>query len=77
MFFSVNECQGQNKQKDLISRNVHMKYENSGTCCLKVSGKVEVFKRKAKLQSEGHGIKMLVCAERSCHKKYSCEISKL
>ena len=33
------------KSKNLITRNIHVKYENSGTHCLKVISKVKVFKK--------------------------------
>ena len=41
-------CQGQkvkNQQKDLITRNIHVKYQSSRTHCSKGIYKVKVFKK--------------------------------
>ena len=56
--------------KGLIIRNTYVKYQRSSTHCSKVISMV-------KLQGEGHRVKNNGPTERSYHREYSCEISKL
>ena len=43
--------------KGLITRDTHVKYQNSSAHCSKVICKVEVFKNWVKLQGQGHMVK--------------------
>ena len=43
--------------KGLITRNTHVKYQRSSTCCSKVISKVKVLKKRVNLQSQGHRVK--------------------
>ena len=48
IFFKLVKCQGQKikyLQKDLITRDIHVKYQSSSTHCSKVISKVKVFKK--------------------------------
>ena len=54
------KCQGQKvkyQQKDLITGNIHEKYQSPSTLCLKVISKVNVFKKWVKLQGQGYRVK--------------------
>ena len=52
------KCQGlKYLQKDLITRNIHVKYQSSSTYCSKVISKVKDFKKWVKLQGQGHRVK--------------------
>ena len=51
-----------------------MQYESPITFGLKVMAKVKVFRKKVKLQGQGHKVKTMLPYERSCHKKYTCAI---
>ena len=54
------KCQGQkfkNLQKDLIKRDIHVKYQSYSTQCSKVISKVKVFQKWVKLQGQGHRVK--------------------
>ena len=73
MVFLDIKCQGQ--KVSYQQKEYSLKYENSGTHCWNFIRKVKVFKKWVKLQ--GHRVKMLVPTESSCHKEYSCKISKL
>ena len=47
-FFKLVKCQGQKieyRQKDLITRDIHVKYQSSSTNYSKVIRKVKVFKK--------------------------------
>ena len=44
-------------QKDLIKRDIHVKYQSSSTQYSKVIRKVKVFKKKVKLKGQGHKVK--------------------
>ena len=57
IFFSKYvKCQGQ--RKDLITGNIHVKFQSSGTHCSKLSiSKVKVVKKQVKLQGQGHRVK--------------------
>ena len=57
--------------------NFHVNYQSSSTHSSKVITKVKVFKKWFKLQGQGHRVKIMVPTERSFHRKYSCEVSKL
>ena len=49
-FFWLVKCQGQKikyLQKDLITRDIHVKYQNSSTHYSNVISKVKVFKQEA------------------------------
>ena len=78
IFFLKVKCQSQ--QKDLIARNIHVKYFNSSTHCLKklkARLKFSKCRYQVKPQDQGHLSKYRqVPRERSCHKENSCEISK-
>ena len=53
------KCQGQKikyLQKDLITRDIHVKYQSSSTHYSKVISKVKVFKKWVK-QGQGHRVK--------------------
>jgi hypothetical protein len=56
----------------LARRSTQVKYESPSTHQSKVMTKVKVSKKKVKLH--GQRVKVLVSNERSCHKKYKCEI---
>ena len=65
-------------QKGLATGNTHVKYQSSSTYCSKVISNVnKFFKKQVKLQGQGHSGKIKVPTQRSYHKEYSCEISKL
>ena len=65
-------------QQDLITRDIHLKYQSSSTHCSKVNSKVKVFLIMGQTpRSSSQGKKIMVPLERSFHKKYSGEISKL
>ena len=44
-------------QKDLITREIHVKYQSSSTHYSKVISKVKVFRKWVKLQGQGHRVK--------------------
>ena len=44
-------------QKGLITMNSHVKYQSSSTHCPKFISKVKVFKKRVKLQGQGHRVK--------------------
>ena len=54
-----------------IRRDTHVKYQSSSTLSSKVISKVNIFKKWVT------GSKIMVPTERSYHREYSCEISKL
>ena len=59
-FFKTVKCQGRKvkyQHKDLITRNIHVKYQSSSTYCSKVISKVKNFERQVKLQGQGHKVK--------------------
>ena len=56
--------------KGLARRNTHVKYENPTTYQSKVMTKVNVLEKKVK----GQRVKVMISNERSCQKKYTCEI---
>ena len=59
-FFELVKCQGKmikNLQKDLITRDIHVKYQSSSTHYSKVISKVKVFKKYVKLKGQGHRVK--------------------
>jgi hypothetical protein len=62
------------QMKGLARRNTHVKYESPTTYQSKVMTKFKVLEKKVKLQ--GQRVKVIVSNERSCHKEYTCEISK-
>ena len=54
------KCQGQkikNLQKDLITRNIHVKYQSSSTHYSKVISKIKFKKKKITLSGQGHKVK--------------------
>jgi hypothetical protein len=51
-----------------------MKYESPITCHSKDMANVKVYEKWAKLQGQGHKVKILVLIERSCHKEHTNEI---
>ena len=56
------KCQGQKvkyQQKDLITRDIHVKYQSSITDSSKVISNVKVFKKYVKLQGQGHNVKIV------------------
>ena len=64
--------------KGLIPKEYSGKNQSSNTHCSKVISKVQVFKKKKKLVTFKVTVsKIMVLTERSYHRKYSCEISKL
>ena len=74
IFFSKYvKCQGQ--QKDLITGNIHVKFQSSRTHCSKLLiSKVKVVKKQVKLQGQNCWYPWKL---RSCHKKHLCKIAKL
>ena len=59
-FFQLIKSQDQKikyLQKDLITRDIHVKYQNSRTHCSKVISEVKVFKILVILQGQGHRVK--------------------
>ena len=59
-FFKLVKCQGQKVkylQKDLITRDIHVKYQSSSTHCSKVISKVKDFKKWVKLLGQSHRVK--------------------
>ena len=73
-FFSKYvKCQGQ--RKDLITGNIHVKFQSSRIHCSKLSiSKVKVVKKQVKLQGQNCWYPWKL---RSCHKKHLCKIAKL
>ena len=75
------DCQGHKDKYLDTSRisNVHVQYESSSTHCSKVISKFNIFKEWVKLQGQGHRVQNNdTCnQQRSSHKEYSCELSKL
>jgi hypothetical protein len=61
----------------LITNNTNEKFESLSTYQSKDIAKVKIFNPQVKYQGQGHRVKLLVPMERSCHKEYRCEISKL
>ena len=60
-----------------LTRNIHMKYKNSGPYCSKVNSKAKVVKNRSNSKVKVTGLKMFVPTDRSCHKKYAYEKPKL
>ena len=60
-----------------VTGNIHVKYQNSNTHCSKVIAKVKVFKNGSNSKVKITGSNIVISTERSYHKEYSCEISKL
>ena len=59
-FLKLVKCQGQkikNLQKDLITRDIHVKYQCSNTHYSKVISKIKVFKKLVKLSGQSHRVK--------------------
>ena len=63
--------------KGLVTGNIHMKYQSSSTHCSKFISKVKVLKNGSNSKVKVTGSKIIVPTERSYHREYSCEISKL
>ena len=60
MSIKLFKCQGQKieyLQKDLIKRDIHVKYQRSSTHYSKVIRKVKVKKKKVILSGQGHKVK--------------------
>ena len=60
-FFKLVKSQDQKikyLQKDLITRDIHVKYQSSSTHCSKVISKVKDLKKWVKLQGQGHRVKI-------------------
>jgi hypothetical protein len=57
--------------KGLARRNTHVKYESPTTYQSKVMTKVKVLE---KVKLKGERVKVVVSNERSCQKKYTCEV---
>ena len=64
-------------QKDPITRDIHVKYQSSSTHLSKVFSNIKVFKSRLNSKFKVTESKIMVPTERSYHKEYSCEISKL
>ena len=47
----------QNNEKGLVTMNAHVQYESPTSSGKKVMSKVEVFRKKVKLQGHGHEVK--------------------
>ena len=59
-FFKTVKCQGQKvkyQHKDLITSNIHVKYQSSSTHYSNFINRVKVFKTWARLQGQGHKVK--------------------
>ena len=54
-----------------------MKYQSSSIHCSKVISKIKVLKNGSNIKVKVTGSQIMVPTERSYHKEYSCEISKL
>ena len=64
-------------RKGPITENIHVKYQSSSTRFLKFISKVKVFKKGSNSKIKVTRSKIIVTTERSYHREYSCEISKL
>ena len=79
----MGQLQGQghrvknNGTPGFITRNTHVKYQSSSIHCSKVISKVKVFKNGSNSKANVTGSIIRVTTERSFHKEYSCQISKL
>ena len=62
------------QQKGLATRNTHVKYESPIYFGSKVIAKVIFFLSKAKVKVRVTKSKIIASTERSCYKKYTCEI---
>ena len=62
------------QQIALATRITHVKYESPYLFGSKVIAKVKFFKSRSKVKVKVTKSKILVLTQRSCHKKYNCEI---
>ena len=66
-FFKLVKCHGQKikyQEKDLITRDIHVKYQSSSTHCSNVVSKVKVFKNGSNSKVEITGSKIIVPTKR-------------
>ena len=62
--------------KGLVIKNTHVKYESPTSYAFKLWLMLKFFKSRSKFKVKVTRSKIMVTCERSCHKEYTCEISK-
>ena len=73
-------CQDQKvkyQQKDLITRDIHVKYQSSSTHYSKLLARLKFLKSRSNSKVNVTRSKLLFPKKRPCLIEYSCEISKL